>query len=187
MYTAGGTKFIGDLKAARRVVYEKVLAEVADVAAVTTGVKEYCVSHLAHLPIDGQIAVADSVHQDLLALLASNLSLLLSLRDVLHHNIAVTKSLNTDSVVRTRKFGGRDVCKQDRAAVLAQRKEDPRTAEMMMKVVVDTGLVKGGAGAVLRRLEDMEPLLLRLWEAARERLRVEEGLYGALGGNGVVE
>lgn len=187
LVNSGSQTLLNDLKRARRNLYQKTLEELMDLTAVQAGLKS-CYTSLVPPTVDVLWEACEMADAELAQCLRSQMDVLELVRANQSINIDILRNLNDDSLRRARKFAAMDIgVRPVRQRVLGERKNDVRTAEMMLKIKEETEHVRDTSKMVLERVSGMEPALEQVYEAAKGNWQADDALYSRLDSDDDVE
>jgi hypothetical protein len=169
-----------DLRMARKILYEKTLADMKDLGVWHTAQRSFCEASLK--PTFAQMyEQCERKETETQRVFHGHMDILDLVCDANQSNVDVLRNLNDDCLRRSRRFSARDIKDPvQRAQVLAERLAHPGTAEMMFKVKEETDLVGDASRLVLLRMSDIEQALEEILGAAKGRFQAYDALHNSI-------
>ncbi|KAF2657671.1 hypothetical protein K491DRAFT_677138 [Lophiostoma macrostomum CBS 122681] len=176
-FTRGAVMVISDLKRARENLYRRKLKEMEGLAVIQTGQKSFVDSLLpdARDMLEQSCEPADAA---LKTVLGQRMEKLEAEQDMTRGVVQALGELGKNSLIRARKFSAQDIRDPgERAVVLAERLNNPKTAEMMFKVKDETEQVSSTSLVFCETLSRMQTSLGKVHAASKKRYQAYDVVY----------
>jgi hypothetical protein len=179
--TRGAVMVISDLKRARENLHRTKLEEMEELAVIQSSQKSLLEKRLpdARNMLEQSCDPADAALE---TILGQRMEKLQAEQEMTQSVVQALGSLGKNSWIRVRKFSAHDIKDPvEKAAVLAERSDNPQTAEMMFKVTDENGQVSRTSRQVCQTLSRMQTSLEEVYAASKRRYQAYDVVLNRVG------